>query len=136
MISRSNSSFYQILLILQITFNFLRCKDNFCFFGKFCCDTLWVEALKTFLGCVTIISMGYHTRYHSFYHALLGVLCRFQRTTIIILLLHRLLYALQHIFREINTYFFDFQRVATLYHQIFKKEVYYYLLEKTDGNAW
>ena len=65
------------------------------------------------------ISMGYRTRYHSYYHSFMKVLYRFQRTTIISTLLHWLLYALLHIFSEISTYLYDFQRVITRYHQIF-----------------
>ena len=56
----------------------------------------------------------YHTHYLSCYHTFKGVLCRFQRTTIISSLLHQL-----YIFIEISTYLHDFQR-ATI--KFFKKE--------------
>ena len=49
----------------------------------------------------------------------MGVLYHFQRTIIIGLLLHWLLYALLYIFSETSTYLYDFQRVTTRYHQIF-----------------
>ena len=56
------------------------------------------------------ISKGYHMHYHTCYHTFVGVLYCFQRTTIISLLLHRLLYATLCILSETNTYLHDFQR--------------------------
>ena len=48
-------------------------------------------------------------------------------------LLHQLLYALQYIFIEINTYLYDFQRVTN---QIVLKRNTSISFKKNDGNAW
>ena len=48
-------------------------------------------------------------------------------------LLHLLLYALQYIFIEINTYLYDFQRVTN---QIVLKRNTSISFKKNDGNAW
>ena len=86
--------------------------------------------------------MAYHMYYYSCYQTFMGVLCRFHHITIISALLHWLLYTLLYtilyIFSEISTYFYDFQRVNTRYHQIFKKKVYYFFKKNvivTRGNA-
>ena len=65
----------------------------------------------------------------------MGVLYRFQRTTITSSLLHQLLYALLYIFSEITTYLYDFQRVTKRYHQIILKRSILIYFRKTDGNA-
>ena len=69
-------------------------------------------------------------RYHLCYHTFMGVSYCLQSTIIISLLLHWLLSTLLFIFSKISTYFYDFQRVTTRYHQIFKKRSVLTFLKK------
>ena len=73
---------------------------------------------------ITIYFNGLHTRYHSCYHTFMKVLYHYQRATSISSLLHKLLYSLLYIFSEITTYLYDFQSVATCYHQFLLKKNY------------
>ena len=68
----------------------------------------------------------------SCYHTFMRVLCRLQFTAIISSVLYRSLHALQYIFSEISTYFYDFQRVTMGYHQTLKQGN----ILKFYGNKW
>ena len=65
----------------------------------------------------------------------MGVLYCFQNTTIFSSLLHQLLYALLYIFSEIVHIYRILVSLPRVNIKTFKKEVYYYFLKKTDGNA-
>ena len=39
-------------------------------------------------------------------------------------------------FERKSKYLYHFQRVTTPYHQVFKKDIYYYPFYKIHGSAW
>ena len=99
---------------------FLRCKDNFGCLGLMLVCFTMSGGLDDFFRARYHIFPPITMRVNSCCHTFMGPLYSFQLTTISSML-NRSLHSLLYIFSEINTYFYDFQRVTTRYHQIFKK---------------
>ena len=102
---------------------FLRCKQNFGYLGLMQVCFIRGGSLERFFRMryhiFPLVISHFHTRYHSCYHTFMGVLYRFQRTTIISSLVADVLYALLYPLHIMPLLIIASATVCLSYHHIF-----------------